>query len=220
MHIDELPDVDEAQWVGQIIGNKTREKIGRLKFTNDRKRSLGGQLLVRYALIRDKQFPKSQLLFDTYKNGKPFCKNYPMVHFNVSHSGLWVICAVSDSPIGIDIEKISNADMQVAERFFTKYEYEYLQQQGKNKAEAFYQLWTLKESYLKYTGDGLSVPLNSFGFVFEDEKIRFFGSQTGKICFLSQKVFDNYYLSVCTQKMHKELLIEQVTIEKIQEYLL
>ena len=39
---------------------------------------------------------------------KPYLKDYPDIHFNGSHSGEYLVCALSDVPVGIDIQKIDN----------------------------------------------------------------------------------------------------------------
>ena len=69
--------------------------------------------------------------------------------------------AVSDgAPVGVDIEKQRAVDyLRLAERFFHPGETAYLLQAG-DPCEAFFTLWTLKESYLKATGDGFSAPLS------------------------------------------------------------
>lgn len=218
IHIEELSVSDIEKWSGENISTRTNNKVKRLKFINDKKRTLAGELLVRYAMVLDKQIPKTELIFDVHENGKPYCKSFPGVHFNISHSGLWVVCAVSDRPIGIDIEKIDGADMQIAKRFFTEYEYQYLQRQ-ENKVEIFYKLWTLKESYIKCTGTGLTVPLNSFEFEFTDEIIELKIPKTNEFYFKSKKVFGNYYLSLCCEEQHKSMNIKQITYKEIKDCL-
>ena len=218
MRIDELSLPDVEKWSRDIVSARTNEKIERLKFKGDKKRTLVGELLARYAMVLEKQIPKTELIFDVHENGKPYCRSFPGVHFNISHSGLWVVCAVSDRPIGIDIEKIDVADMQIAKRFFTEYEYQYLQRQ-ENKVEIFYKLWTLKESYIKCTGKGLTVPLNSFEFEFTDEIIDLKIPKTKEFYFKSKKVFGNYYLSLCCAEQYKSMNIKQITYEEIKDYL-
>ncbi|HFJ9466115.1 MULTISPECIES: 4'-phosphopantetheinyl transferase family protein [Bacillus cereus group] len=78
--------------------------------------------------------------------------------------------------------------------FFTKQEYEYLFQikDHKEKLNYFYQIWTIKESYVKAIGKGLSVPLNSFK-IGED-------SEQGANWFIKQYMIDELYcLSVCAK---------------------
>ena len=65
---------------------------------------------------------------------------------------------------GCDIEEIQEADMALAEKFFSPGEYAYLaaQPKGRERDRAFCRIWTLKESFLKAVGAGLFLPLDSF----------------------------------------------------------
>jgi len=83
------------------------------------------------------------------------------VFFNLSHSGNFSACAVSDEPIGLDIQKQVCYNDSLVKRFFTKQEYMFLRD-SKDKDHDFTSLWCLKESYLKAIGTGLTKPLNSF----------------------------------------------------------
>lgn len=92
--------------------------------------------------------------------GKPYIKDsFP---FNISHSGEYVILAKNDTQIGCDIEKIVDIDVkQMAEYSFYKKEIEYLKNKNYD-LKTFYRFWTIKESYLKMLGLGISKGLDSF----------------------------------------------------------
>lgn len=99
--------------------------------------------------------------------GKPYIIGYENFCYNISHSGDYVVMAYGDSPVGVDIEKIridgmSKTDMAVAKRCFTLNENTYVNRTKEGAAERFCRIWTMKESYLKLIGCGVSVPLNSF----------------------------------------------------------
>ncbi len=66
------------------------------------------------------------------------------VHFNLSHTDGVVMLGISHAPIGVDIEKIRDID-------FKKFDFI----DAKN-LEDFFEKWTERESYLKFTGEGLS----------------------------------------------------------------
>lgn len=90
--------------------------------------------------------------------------------FNLSHSGDMVIMAVSAYPVGCDMEgtktekngtkeeKRSERNLKIARRFFTEREQKAVEEGGN---EAFYRIWTRKESYIKMTGEGMKVPFLS-----------------------------------------------------------
>lgn len=88
------------------------------------------------------------------EGGKPYFKGHPELHFNLSHSGEFVLCALSDAPVGVDIEVIRPRKEGLPAYSFKGENYErYLALGG--DWEAFYTLWTEVESIIKYTGEGL-----------------------------------------------------------------
>lgn len=97
--------------------------------------------------------------------GKPYLKNREKLHFNISHSGRWVVVAWGDSPLGIDVEQLQmDAGKEaIARRYFRSDEQAYVfSVAGEDRAKRFFRIWTMKESYLKYLGTGMGYPLNSF----------------------------------------------------------
>ncbi len=94
--------------------------------------------------------------------GKPYIEN-PVtlddydssteVHFSVSHSGNYFLCAISDKNIGIDIQEMRKANTsKIAKRYFTEAEIR-LVEEGDDRE--FFYIWARKEAYSKYTGKGL-----------------------------------------------------------------
>ena len=81
------------------------------------------------------------------------------MHFNLSHSGDYVILARHTSEVGADVERIGTPRAKLAPRVFLPEEIDWM----RGDAEArFYALWTLKESVLKLTGRGFSMSMRSF----------------------------------------------------------
>lgn len=89
------------------------------------------------------------------EHGKPYLANIENIHFNISHSGRMAMCAIDTKPVGVDIEKIKPYSDNVARRIMSAEEWRAFAV-AQNKEEMFYKIWTLKEAYLKYTGDGIS----------------------------------------------------------------
>ncbi|UOY05738.1 4'-phosphopantetheinyl transferase superfamily protein [Muricauda sp. SCSIO 64092] len=82
--------------------------------------------------------------------------------FNISHSGQFVVCAISDSiPVGIDIEKIKKIEIDSFKSYMTAQEYRNIIYSEKSQEE-FFGYWTKKEAVLKAIGRGLSMNLNGF----------------------------------------------------------
>lgn len=125
--------------------------------------SFAASLLLEYAVT--KHFPAivHPLQVTESDGGKPYLVAEPGVHFSLSHSGGWAVCALSDCPVGVDIEKCEQGRRDIASRFFHKEEIRYLNSLLPTaRDDAFYSLWTLKESFVKSTGRGLDMPLRSF----------------------------------------------------------
>ena len=92
------------------------------------------------------------------EQGKPHFPAHPHCHFNLSHSGIFALCAVDKHPVGADIEIIRPHHPKLAQRICCEEELEWLEDQF-DKTTALCQLWTGKEALVKYTGTGLTTPL-------------------------------------------------------------
>lgn len=106
--------------------------------------------------------------FNKYE--KPWLPDYPDVHFNISHCDHLVICGFDTKPIGVDAEKIHPFPEALLRRLLTPEEKIFFEQISTSETlrqEWLYRYWTLKESYLKQTGSGLSVPLTNVSFQFD-----------------------------------------------------
>ena len=135
--------------VYRTLPKPRREKIDRLKETKDKRLSLGAGALLERAL---KDFNlKSESVF-TGKNGKPYIKGNG-VFISLSHSGDISCCAVCGREVGCDIQKIGEYRERAA-KLFTEREKEYLENSA-DRLNAFYRLWTLKESYIKNLGENI-----------------------------------------------------------------
>jgi 4'-phosphopantetheinyl transferase len=119
--------------------------------------------LTRYLICQKSNLKNHQLQFNQTEYGKPFLQNNRNFFYNISHSGEWVVCAFANSAVGIDVEKMASVDLHLAQRILTPAEYEaFLTKSSSEQQLYFYSLWTLKESFIKAVGKGLSIPLDSF----------------------------------------------------------
>ncbi len=106
-----------------------------------------------------------ELRMDYGEKGKPYLRDYPF-YFNLSHSGVYVICAVSDREVGADIQRCSMEKGErlerIARRFFSPEELAALVccREQAERAQLFYRLWTRKEAYGKLTGRGIGAALD------------------------------------------------------------
>lgn len=141
------------------LSPKRLEKVNSCRVEKNRKQSIGAELLLNYA-IRNEIKAECPVIWDTDENGKLFIPNCDF-NVNLSHSGDYAVCAVSDRAVGVDIQIIGKANMLLAKRFFTIDECEYINS-SKNANEAFFDIWVKKESFIKAVGKGLAIPLSSF----------------------------------------------------------
>lgn len=135
------------------------------KITNRKNRllSLSGELLARYLLHKTFGLSVIEIEFSYTEKGKPFIPGRNDVHFNISHSGNTVAAAVAQTRIGIDIEHFRKINFRIAERYFTPAELFYIHtQEEPEKTRNFFEIWTIKESFLKAIGTGLTRSLSSF----------------------------------------------------------
>jgi 4'-phosphopantetheinyl transferase len=154
----------------QLLSFVTPEKqisIGQFKYDIDKKLTLYSEILVRSLICEKVGIKNSEISFIRNKYGKPFLQDYPKFHYNVSHTRNAIAVAISDDPIGVDIEKIRKSEIGIAKKFFTENEFKYVTGNSKNIDERFYEIWTKKEAYIKYTGKGLSLLLSDVIDVFD-----------------------------------------------------
>lgn len=141
-----------------------REKADRSRFNKDRQLSLGVESLLRHAL-RSAGFDTAPMDFAYGAEKKPYLKSGG-VFFNLSHSGIWAVCAVAGCELGCDVEQVAPIDLKLARRFLPEeYEDIFAQPTDEERLDLFYRYWTLKESFMKTTGLGMQLPLDAFRIV-------------------------------------------------------
>ncbi len=154
---------DEIVSLFAKISEERRKKAKKYTRRIDPKRCILGEVLLRYILWKHYGITSKEIVFRYNEYGKPLLTKPKGIHFSISHSGEWVLCGVSDTPIGIDVEGGMVDVAEIAERFFSEEENRYIDSQLLcNRYDAFYKIWTLKESYIKCVGMGLYIPLDSF----------------------------------------------------------
>ncbi len=186
-------------------------KIGSFKFPIDKQRSLIGDLIVRRFYAKELNINPFILEFEYNEHEKPSLKNFPKAHFNISHSGDFVVVAFSDCSVGIDIEKNKGNRLAVAKRFFAKEELNdlFTYPEGVKQIEYFYQLWTLKESYMKAIGKGISMSLSSFSFqkIYSNYRLRYSSEDIG-YQFTTYKIHPEYACNLCSKYISKPKMEE------------
>ena len=119
-------------------------------------RSLTLPLLERAARLYWGIFPPLRL--ERTQQGKPFFPEYPDCHFNVSHSGDLIVCALDRAPVGVDIQIPRPSRTAFLDRLCTPEERAWLADRH-DSPDAFALLWSMKESRCKWSGQGLTRPI-------------------------------------------------------------
>lgn len=132
------------------------------RFDEDKKRCIAADFLVRKILGDSLGKSAREIEIYTDENGKPYVNE--KMHFNLSHSGNYVVAVVADKPIGIDIEKIKSVKSNMLDYFCSEKDKAYILGEEKSVSEnipdsaliRFFEVWTFKEAFLKCTGEGIS----------------------------------------------------------------
>jgi len=199
----------------QSVSQVRQHQADQYRFFDDAKRCVFSEVLLQYSFFQKVgSLKKIELEYNEF--GKPFIRGKEDFSYNISHSGKWVVIAYGDMPIGVDIEKICDTEEYMPVEAFTKEERDYINGvEDEDKAKRFTQTWTLKESYVKYIGTGLSTDLNSFSILIEDMiKIKGDSGIEENLKLECQLFQSDYYLSVCSAEtemmMHEIKLIDLV----------
>ncbi len=150
----------------ELLTAEEQNKHQRFHFKQHQHQYLITRALIRSILSRYIDIHPSLWRFSTNQYGRPeVITDILPLRFNLSHTEGLIICGVVlEQDIGVDVENIkrNNATKDIAKRFFSAQEVTDLYSKSTNNS--FFDYWTLKESYIKACGMGLSLPLNKFTF--------------------------------------------------------
>lgn len=192
IELDESIEFSKYEPLLRLLSPEKKERILRFHFEIDRKLGVVSDLLVRYLACRYLEVDNSELIFETNEYGKPFLLGKPNFHYNVTHTRNAIAVAVSNSLVGVDVEKIREYENGIVKRFFDYKEQEYIEKNPESANRNFYEIWTKKESYIKWKGKGLLIPLNSFDVL--DEKLP---------CFFEIFEKKSYVISACIKNKRR-----------------
>ncbi|MFA1820383.1 4'-phosphopantetheinyl transferase superfamily protein [Virgibacillus oceani] len=198
LQIPEALEQQDYNFLASCISDSRLKQLSRFIHMEDVYRSLFAESLARAVIINKLHMENRDIHFGSNTYGKPYLSGQSNFHFNLSHSGSWVVMIWGEDPVGIDIEKVKKIDIGVAARFFSSEEYmDIMSKPEYEQRDFFYALWTLKESYIKALGTGLSMPLDSFGIRILEEKITLTGARA-QCLFKQYEIALEYKLSACT----------------------
>ncbi len=140
--------IRNAPFAADYLSSWRQKRANSLAKPDDRARSLCAGLALD-ACLRTVGLSERETTVATDEHGKPYFPDHPQLHFSLSHSGEFAVCALSDAPIGIDIEQYRSVDIKkLSARCYGA--------DPTQTIEEFFHSWTQQESYVKAIGVGLA----------------------------------------------------------------
>ena len=211
LKIDKLSD-SVYEMMYRLSTQERQEKANRYRKREDSERCLAAGMLLQAALLDTQGVCKLPSVYGIH--GKPQTEGAEGFHYNISHAGEWVVLAYSDKEVGVDVERIfmDEGRKKVAEFSFAEEEQNYIFESENEQAERFSKVWTLKESYLKYLGTGMTKDMKSFVVngglsVLEAE------GQKQEIMFNSMFLDRQHCLSICGE--YQGIVVNITTLEEL-----
>ena len=210
--VEEKEFLEFFEEVQNLLPSSVLRKVKSFKYASDQQRSLIADLMVRLFYVESLGLTLQDIEYEYGQHDKPVLKGVENEYFNISHSGRHIVVAFSDENVGLDVEAIKKDRRKIAQRFFTASEIEDMDTIGEDEEQIryFYQLWTLKESYMKAIGDGMTMSLSSFAFHQKDSKFQLRFSKYYKDWQFYSRLWEgDAYLSICSKyakpSVHKHL---------------
>jgi 4'-phosphopantetheinyl transferase len=196
----------------QLLPPERQHRINRYKYIKDAQLSLIAGLLLSSIIQGELGIPYNQQCFEYNSSGKPRLITDQPYHFNLSHSVDWVVCGTDHNPVGIDIEQIRPINLRIAKRVMNDHEYKtFSELSPEEKITYFYDIWTMKESYVKAIGKGLSFPLDYFSIESTGEEFIIRSNDLPDYWTRQIEIDPKYKLSVCA--LHADIPSNIIMVE-------
>lgn len=205
-----------------LLTKEELAKAGAFRQKTDAHRFITGRFAAKKLLGYYSAIDVAGIIIKPGENGKPVAETKSgkgLPSFNISHSGNKVLVAVSNDPVGIDVEQVKNVELKtLAEAVFSSKELD-LFRTADNSVNMFYQLWTRKEALLKNIGIGL---LNDLRSVDISQKVdagfvkAFTHQQLALLSFTIHDEHRQYFASLCYPE-NKPLRFIELTNELLNQ---
>lgn len=199
--------MEMCEELSRFISSERLDKAGRYYFVSDRANCIVSYVLLRYLLCKFYDI-KTVPAFEYNYYGKPYlskCKD--RIYFNISHCKGAAVCAAARIEVGIDIQDYSKDDSEIVSYVLSEKEVECISGCS-NPAAMFAKLWSLKESYIKRLGTGISDELHSYDFSDIESRCVKYGFQFDVI------EGEKYFLSLCAEPKCK-INLEKLSIKEL-----
>lgn len=182
-----------------------QNKISRYRHIHDQWRLILSDLLTRKILSQETHVAPGFVELEIDPHGKPFLKGMER-EFNLAHANDYIFFVTDNTPVGVDIEYIlplDDLDNLVRACFSEREIQAYMTNNKEQRLEFFYEIWTLKESYIKALGKGVSHSLQSFSINISEQKISLEASDTQNDWYFKRyDLIDQYKAAVCASHCH------------------
>lgn len=173
---------------------------------------LGAEILLNRCLEVVQPNMQRPVSYERNGYGKPYLQTKEKLFVNWSHSGDYVICALADKEVGIDLQEHSKTlNDSLIQKVLQKEELKVYQETPEDeKQQIFYQFWTAKESFLKALGTGFYTPLDKFWIRLNKNPTEIFQSINQRKYFCQFLDFRDkeYTVAVCCEGKMEEVEIE------------
>ncbi|GAA0375774.1 4'-phosphopantetheinyl transferase family protein [Paenibacillus motobuensis] len=217
-----VPQIMDSKLYEDLLTKVSKEekaKIEKFAHKEDSYRSLLGNILTRAVICVYLGISNEKIQFAKNQFGKPYLLNSNGFYFNISHSGEWVLLIFGNKPVGIDIEKIRGFNIETAKGCLSQQEFLRLQQVSQEEQlDYFFDLWTLKESYIKAIGTGLYLPLDSFS-ILCSESIIAVEPNKERLFFKQYSLGNQYKVAACSYDRNFPQRVNVAQMNKLLEEL-
>ena len=136
-----------------LVSDERREEALRYKHLFGQFACLKSYVMLREML--EKRGLTHPFRFERNEHGKPFLADHPEIHFNISHCKNGIAVAVSDHPVGIDIESYREVSDSLL-RYTMNEEEQRIIKESDDPVRTFTEYWTKKEAVFKLHGTGIT----------------------------------------------------------------
>lgn len=180
------------------LSSERREKAMRYAFSKDRNLSFAAGVALDSAL-KEYGLREKDVLIEYNAFKKPYLKDYPNIHFNLSHSGKKAICVISDREVGCDIEAIKEPYYDIVSRCFSDMEQKFLESTA-DKKEMFFRIWLAKESFLKAIGSGINDDMRRFSAIPNGNTVLLIQNINKRFWTITEEKEEEYIFAICKEE--------------------
>lgn len=206
-------DFEAPKW-DAYLSEARRAEAEKRKQPKNRQSCLAAEVLLNLALkLLDKDI-SIPAVYERNSHGKPYLSPDCGIYVNWSHSGDYVLCAVADREVGVDIQETLRipSDSLVRKVLTQEEKIFYESCREEEQKECFYQYWVLKESFLKALGTGFYTSLEKFQMDLTEHPPRIVQNINEKhyACRLLELEEEGYIVGICSEGALDEITVEYI----------